>query len=91
MTLAEVRRYAVQKQTRIEFQTTQGELCAVDEHGVARVPDLKAAPGFVMTAEFDQAAEFTLVRGNQRKKVSREEFSQLAGPKAAAHAHDEDE
>jgi len=92
MTLSEARRYAVQKQTRIEFRTSQGLLCVIDEHGVARVPELKAAPDFVMTTEFDQAAQFTLVRGNQRKNVSRDELSQLAGPaKAAVHAHDEDE
>ena len=92
MTLTAARRYAVQKQTRIEFTTSLGLQCIIDEHGIARVPDLKAAPGFTMTAEFDQAAEFTLVHGAQRKPVSRMELEQLAGPTAAAtHGHDEDE
>jgi hypothetical protein len=92
MTLTQARRYAVQKQTRIEFRTSQGMQCVIDEHGVARVPELKSAPEFAMTAEFDQASEFTLVKGAQRKPATREELSKLAGPtKAAAHDHDEEE
>jgi hypothetical protein len=92
VTLTEARRYAVQKKTRIEFRTSQGLVVVVDESGVGRVPELKAAPEFVMTTEFDQAAEFTLVKGALRKNVSRQELTELAGPsKAASHAHDEEE
>jgi hypothetical protein len=92
MTLTQARRYAVQKQTSIEFQTAQGLTCVIDEHGVARVPELKAAPEFVMTTEFDQAQQFTLIRAGQRKAITREQLSEMAGPvQAVAHGHDEDE
>jgi hypothetical protein len=92
MTLTQARRYAVQKQTSIEFHTSRGIACVIDVQGVARVPELKAAPDFVMTTEFDQAAAFTLVRGAQRKQLSRDELSQLAGPaQAASHGHDEED
>ena len=92
MTLTEARRYAVQKQTRIEFQTSQGVDCFIDLQGVARVPDLKAAPDFVLTAEFDQSLEFTLVKGAQRKLITRDELAALAGPsKVVSAGHDEDE
>jgi hypothetical protein len=92
MTLTQARRYAVQKQTSIEFHTASGIACLIDQQGVARVPELKAAPDFVMTTEFDQASAFTLIRGAQRKLISRDELSQLAGPaQAATHGHDEDE
>jgi hypothetical protein len=92
MTLTEARRYAVQKKTRIEFQTTGGTTCVVDEHGIARVPSLASAPEFVMTDEFDKAGEFTLIRGAQREVLSRDQLTKLAGPsKPIAHGHDEDE
>ena len=92
MTLTEARRFAVQKKTRVEFRTSGGETCVVDEHGVARVPGLTSAPSFVMTDEFDRAAEFTLVRGTQRDVLSREQLAKLAGPaKTATPSHDEDE
>ena len=92
MTLTEARRYAVSKKTRIEFSTASGLDCIIDEHGIARVPELKAAPDFTMTNEFDNATTFVLVRGAQRETVSRQQLSDMAGPsKAANHAHDEDE
>jgi hypothetical protein len=92
VTLNEARRYAVKKQTSIEFRTTQGMACVIDLQGVARVPELKSAPGFLLTDEFEQAREFVLIRGGQRKPATRDELSQLAGPaQAAAHDHDDDE
>ena len=91
MTLTDVRRYAVRHRARIEFTSSQGAAIAIDEHGVARVEGLTAAPGFTVTEEFERAAAFVLVRGGQRQSLERARLDELAGKGAAVVAHDEEE
>lgn len=91
-TLTQARRLAVTKKLRIEFATTQGHQCIIDEHGVARVPGLQSAPEFSLTTEFATASEFTLVEGAQRRKVTATQLAELSGAqKPAADHHDDDE
>lgn len=96
MTLADLRRLAVKKTARIRFVLPNGMECAVDEHGIARVPALNKPPDFELERELAQIAEFLLEwRADLDKKgmpkrqtLTRAELESLskanAGP-AAAH------
>ena len=90
-TLAQARRFTVTKKARIEF-AAHGMRCVIDEHGVARVPELTAAPGFVLSDEFERAEEYHVEQAGLRRRVTREELAAMVGSaKPAAQHHDEDE
>jgi hypothetical protein len=96
VTLADLRRLAVKKTARIRFVLPNGMECAVDEHGVARVPALNKQPDFDLERELAQIAEFLLEwradldkKGMpKRQSLTRAELESLtkahAGP-AAVH------
>jgi hypothetical protein len=58
VTLTDLRKLAVKKTARIRFVLPNGMECAVDEHGIARVPALKRPPDFDLDRELAQIAEF---------------------------------
>ena len=99
MTLADLRKLAIRKQTRIKFPLANGMECVINERGVAQVPGLNGPPSFNLEEELAGAARFVLepasgVGRNAPKPstLGRAELSGLAGEgQAPAAAHDEHE
>lgn len=103
MKLVDARRVAIEQDARIRFAIAGGAECTIDEHGVARVASLRAAPEWTLEEAFASAGEFVLeptARGKAGKpqpsrRLSRVEFEKLCERKElAAHAaagqdHDE--
>jgi hypothetical protein len=95
MTLADLRKLSIRKQTKIHFRLQNGMECIVNEHGIAQVPELRGVPGFNLEEELAGAAEFLLEAAPPAapRSVRREELAALAAasPSAApAHDHDDD-
>jgi hypothetical protein len=67
--------------------------CLIDEHGVSRVPGLKATADFNLEEEFARAGQFSLETVMSKKedirKITRAELEALAATKAVA-AKDEE-
>ncbi len=104
MRLQDARRLAIAETARVRFPVAGGRECIVDEHGLARVPELRGAPDFNLETEFAQAQEFQMEfvpRGKAAKqppvikRLTRAEVEQLCERKeSGAHAaadHDHDE
>jgi hypothetical protein len=101
MKLADLRKYAIRKQTRVHFPLKNGMECVINELGVAQVPALKQPPDFNLEEELTAAGTFVLEpvvpagTRNPPKPVTmaRGEFSTLTqeGHGAAATGHDEHE
>lgn len=104
MKLLDVRRLAIEERARVRFAIGGGLECVVDEHGLARVPELRGAPDFNLETEFASAQEFRMEvapRGKAAKqppvsrRLTRGELEQLCERKeSVAHAaagqdHDE--
>jgi hypothetical protein len=60
MKLADLRRFAIRRQTRIRFRLRNGMECVITEHGVAQVAALKGVPEFNLEEELASAASFLL-------------------------------
>jgi len=97
MTLADLRKVTVKKQLRIRFTLSNGMECLLNEHGIARVPDLRSVPAFNLEEELAGAQEFLVepaAVGEKEKpkprRYSRGELAALAGSGAQA-APDEHE
>ena len=60
MKLADLRKLAIRKQTRIRFPLANGMECVINERGVAQVPSLKEPPAFNLEEELASAATFVL-------------------------------
>ena len=93
MTLLDLRRYAIRNRARIRFSVPAAGECAVDEHGLLRIPGLRTAASVNVEALLDSVEQFVVepVReGSKQRKVSREELHALLGeaPKAEA-GHEE--
>ena len=103
MTLVELRRLAVRRQSRIRFRLENGLECVIDEHGIARVPELRAVPDFNLEQELAKASEFALEPVDRDRKtvpaghrVGREALAAMLTASAqsgasAAHADHDDE
>ena len=85
MKLQDLRKYAIQQQTRIKFSFGDSLQCVVDEHGIAKVPSSKvsSAPAFNLEHELASAHQFSLepvVVGSSRSRtVSRADLQSLLG------------
>jgi hypothetical protein len=93
MTLLELRRYAIRQRVSIRFTVPAAGECLVDGHGVAKIPSLRAAPGFDLETSLGSVEEFVLdpiAENSKRRKVSREQLQNLLGdaPKAAQDHED---
>jgi hypothetical protein len=69
MKLADLRKLAIRKQTKIRFTLRNGMECVIGEDGIARVPALKAQPEFNLEQELAGADAFVLepvVPGGQK-------------------------
>ena len=60
MTLADLRRLATRKQSKIRFRLGNGMECVVSEDGVARVPALNSVPEFNLEQELAGATAFVV-------------------------------
>lgn len=102
MKLADLRKLAIRKQTRIRFALRNGLECVITERGVAAVPTLKSVPDFNLEEELASAASFLLdpvVHTGKKNQpapkstpVSRDELAGMAagGPAAEAPSHDDE-
>ena len=92
MTLLDLRRYAIRNRARIRFSAPAGE-CVVDEHGLLRIPGLRAVPSFNVEAALGSVEQFIVdpvQEGSKQQKVSRGQLQALLGevPKAES-GHEE--
>jgi hypothetical protein len=102
MKLADLRKLAIRRQTRIRFRLRNGQECVITEHGVAQVPALKGVPDFNLEDELASASTFQLdpvipIRkghpaASNGASVAREELSAMAsgGPAAESPVHEDD-
>jgi hypothetical protein len=58
--LADLRKLAIRRQTRIRFRLRNGQECVITEHGVAQVAALRGIPDFNLEEELASAASFLL-------------------------------
>jgi len=101
MKLADLRKFAIRKQTRIRFPLKNGMECVINELGIAHVPALKQPPDFNLEEELSAAGTFVLepvVAAGTRNPpksatMTRVELTALTGEGhgATAAAHDEHE
>lgn len=98
MKLADLRRLAIRKQLRIQFDIAEHGQCVIDEHGNAKVPTLRSVPSFNLEECLAGASRFRLEPAestgkNSPKQASRADVEQLLqslAPAAVATAdHDE--
>ena len=98
MKLADLRRMAIRRQTRIHFPLRNGLECIITEHGVAQVEALKSVPDFNLEEELASAARFLLDPIATGKKnppkpqsIGREELAGMtSSPAVESAAHDDD-
>ena len=60
MTLADLRKLAIRKQSKIRFALRNGMDCVISEDGIARVPALKSVPEFNLEQELAAATAFVM-------------------------------
>jgi hypothetical protein len=60
MTLVDLRKLAIRKQSKIRFILQNGMECVISEDGIARVPALKGVPGFNLEQELAAATAFVV-------------------------------
>ena len=63
MTLVDLRKLAIRKQSKIRFALRNGMECVISEDGIARVPALKSVPDFNLEQEL--AARHGVRRGSR--------------------------
>jgi hypothetical protein len=101
MKLSDLRRVTVRKNLRIRFPLSTGMECVLNEHGIAQVPALRAAPAFNLEEELAAAREFVVepVCATEKDKArqkprsyTRDEMIALAtAPAGGPAGHDEHE
>ena len=60
MTLVDLRKLAIRKQSKIRFALRNGMECIISEDGIARVPTLKSTPDFNLEEELAAATDFVV-------------------------------
>ena len=60
MTLVDLRKLAIRKQSKIRFSLKNGMECVIAEDGIARVPALKSVPDFNLEQELEDATAFVV-------------------------------
>jgi hypothetical protein len=101
MTLVDVRKLAIRKQSKVRFNLRNGMECIISEDGIARVPALKSVPDFNLEQELAAATDFVVeaaVPGGTKNSpkpktvaMGRTEFSAMAlsSPGSAVAVHEE--
>lgn len=99
MTLRDLLKFSVKKNLRIHFALANGMECVLSEHGVARVPALKAVPAFNLEDELARAQEFLVESAVDAKektkpkpvRYTRDELAALASAAPGEAVRDEHE
>jgi hypothetical protein len=60
MTLVDLRKLAIRKQSKIRFALRNGMECVVTPDGIARVPALQGVPEFNLEQELASATDFVV-------------------------------
>lgn len=100
MKLADVRKVAIRKGTKIRFAVSDSLECVINEHGIAQVPGLAGLPEFNLEDALRGASQFTLEPVSSDKKkplasqlVTAQQLAAMAaagGPEQPHHdEHDE--
>jgi hypothetical protein len=99
MTLVDLRKLAIRRQSKIRFNLRNGMECVMSEDGIARVPELKSVPDFNLEQELAAANTFVMEAaipaGTKHSKpgpasLGRTEMTALAlDSPAASVPHDE--
>jgi len=101
MTLVDVRKLAIRKQSKIRFTLRNGMECVIAEDGIARVPALQTVPDFNLEQELAAATDFVVeaavpagMKNAPKPKpvmMSRKELTAMAlsSPGGAVAVHDE--
>ena len=63
MTLVDLRKLAIRKQSKIRFVLGNGMECVISEDGIARVPSLRSVPEFNLEQELAAATAFVVEAG----------------------------
>jgi hypothetical protein len=63
MTLVDLRKLAIRKQSKIRFVLRNGMECVISEDGIARVPALQSVPDFNLEQELAAATAFVVEAG----------------------------
>jgi hypothetical protein len=79
MRLADLRRAAVKHSSRVVFQSAEGMQCVIDEHGLARIPNLKRATQINLEREMQAAREFRVETDGAAQSLSREQLERWVG------------
>jgi hypothetical protein len=90
MTLVDLRKLAIRKQSEIRFFSRTGMECIVSEDGIVRVPALKGVPGFNLEDELAAATAFVVetVAPAGMKNPPKPKRVSLGRPEMAAMALD---
>jgi len=99
MKLADLRKLSIKKQLRIHFRLQNGMECVISEHGIAHIPELRAAPEVNLERELGSAGEFLLEPAAapdkknpaRARKLDRAELAAMTTAASASAAHDEHE
>ncbi len=83
MKLNDLRKLAIKSQLPVRFHLSNGMECIVDQHGLAKIPELRSAPDFDLDVELAKVTEF-LVGTEPRTRA------QLEPSQAVAHAEEEE-
>ena len=91
MKLSDIRKITVRQRMRVRFALANGMHCVIDEHGLARVPGLKAPPDFNLEDELAGATRFEMqpLEGAP-VSVPRSELERLAAGGPAEASREED-
>ncbi len=92
MTLADLKKVAIRKQTRIRFDVPGGLQCVVTEHGIAQVPGLSRVPDFSLDDIAQNSASFTLepLRGTP-ERATPSQLAAMVGNAGQPHPEDHDD
>lgn len=99
MKLSDLRRLAVRKQLRVSFTLPNGMEALIDEHGLSKVPALRAIPDFNIEDGLAQVHQFRLEPVTLEGRAPRPQNASLAdvekllaqlSPSAAAAADHDD-
>lgn len=94
MTLNDLRRAAIKRQLRLQFKLSNGMTCVVDEHGIARVGELRGPSSLNLEQELAASSSFaTQAAGTANvRQCTRAELESLVGQNPSPgtdHDHDE--
>jgi hypothetical protein len=89
MMLNQVRKLAIKSQITVQFPLPGGLECVIDQHGLAKIPGLKAAPNFNLEEEFAQATQFVV--GTQPTTRAQLEFMTSAAGAGGAQPVEHEE